>query len=660
MISILKSKQLSSFSLSSSKVNSLLSIFRNCILIFILSIPLISKGENEIDSLMNAFKQQSNPKDQISSLSALGKAYHNAADYRNALETDRKLLDLVSKYGTKIDSAQVLRHLGLVMMEMSWYDESLNYLMQAQQVYGEAGDYAKQATSLMNVGIVHDYLGNLPMSLAYYNKALSYFEKHKDEVGIANCKLNIGIVLTKQKKYEPACQHFLDAAAIYERTNNITSLASAYINLGLAYKNQKKYDLAMEYHKKSYDIFTSMNDKLRICFYHLNMGELLLQMDQIDASKPHLDEAKKLAESMASMQLKARAYEFLSDYYKHKRDFENAYNYLIKSKEINDSTLNAETVKKVSQIQYHYEIAKRESENVKLVKQNLQKELVLSQRNTTIYIMAAMLLLIVFLVVILLLWNRSKHNANLLLEAKNKLILSQKEELIKLNASKDKFLSVLAHDIKNPLSAILGVSDILKTDYEQLQESERKGFINDIFTSSSNLFDIVNTLLNWSISQNGMISYQPRDFNIGELSQNTMDKLQTIAKLKDVSLTMDEHDDISVFADDNMVMSVIHNLICNAIKYSHKGGTVYVRNLIKDGSALIGISDAGIGISPENQSKLFRYDQSFRSKGTSGESGTGIGLLLCKEFAERNNGKIWIESETGQGSTFWFTLPLSK
>jgi signal transduction histidine kinase len=264
------------------------------------------------------------------------------------------------------------------------------------------------------------------------------------------------------------------------------------------------------------------------------------------------------------------------------------------------------------------------------------------------------------LVVILILWNRSKHRANIELAAKNKLILNQKDELVKLNASKDKFLSILAHDIKNPLGAILGISDILNSDYPDLTEEERKGFIKDIHTSSTNLFEIINTLLNWSISQNGMISYQPREFTIGGLCQTSINKLQSIAKLKDVSLVNQADEKMSVFADDNMIMTVLHNLICNAIKFSHRGGEILLMTEVKDGMAEVSVVDSGVGISAENQAKLFRYDQSYRSKGTSGETGTGIGLILCKDFIERNNGRIWVESEVNKGSKFKFTLPIQK
>lgn len=460
---------------------------------FMLIVSLISclltlndaSANTEIDSLKSILTRQNNPKDRISSLSALGRAYYVTGDHRNALETNKQLIELVSKYGTRSDSAKAFRNLGLVVMEMSWYDESLDYLTKATQLYRALGDSMREATCLMNIGIVYDFLGNIPVSLSYYNNAMEYFIKIGDETGIANCKLNIGIILTKQKQFTQAENHFVEAIRIYESTGNQSYAGAAYINYALALKNLKKYDQAKDYLNKAYAIYSPRNDMYHLSVYHLNMGELLLQINQMKEALPFLLKAKELSEKNGVMEHRVRAYEFLSDYYLKAKDYKGAYEMLLKSKTTNDSVLNAETVKKVSQIQYHYEIVRRDAENSHLVKQNLQKELKISQRTTMIYIMSAVITLIVILVVLLLLWNRSKHKANLELEAKNRLIGAQKEELIKLNASKDKFLSILAHDIKNPLSAILGISDILNTDYHDLSESERQGFIKDIYTSSS-------------------------------------------------------------------------------------------------------------------------------------------------------------------------------
>jgi signal transduction histidine kinase len=644
-------------------------IRRSAILLFLLFLVFAVRinahtlpypGTSESDSLKQALIKPLSPGDRIKILAALGKAYYTASDLDKALETQNQLLELISKHGTKADSAKYYRLTGLIYLQKSWYDKSIDNLMRAQQLFGESGDSAMQAKALMNVGIVHDYMGNQPMSLSYYNKALDYFKRSNNESGTADCELNIAIILTKQKKYEQACEKLLAAAKIYEKTGNNSYLAAAYINLGLTYKKMGNYDLAIEYVDEAYEIWKQQDDQYHICYYHLNMGEIMLDMKRTEEAGQHLLQAETLAKKLGSKDLLAKAFEFLSDYNAVKNNHSAAYSYLNKSKQISDSILNAETTEKVSQIQYQYEIAKREADNEHLVKQNLNKELELSKKNLTLYILSGILIVIALLVLLLVNQNRLKRKANLQLEAKNELIGLQKDELISLNASKDKFLSILAHDIKNPLSSIHGISDLLVTEYDTLTEEEKMVFTRDIHTLSNSLFELIDTLLTWSTSQSGMIAYRPKSFRIAELCRKSVHSLQTVAKQKDIKLECQVDDSLTVLADENMILSVLHNLINNGIKYSYQGTSIRIEIVPSNDYAEISVIDSGIGFSKESQEKLFKYDQHFMGKGTAGETGTGLGLILCKDFVEKNGGTIRVESETDKGSTFVFTLPLAE
>ncbi len=618
-----------------------------------------SFGITEVDSLKQILARSQNPQDKIKTLETLGKRYYYESELDKALEAENQLLEVISKHGTKFDSAKCFRLIGLVYLQKSWYDKSLDNFMRAQQLFGEYGDSSLQATTLMNVGIVHDYMQNLPMSLAYYNKALSFFKRNNDVTGIADCELNIAILLIKQNKYQQACENLLSAAEIYEKTGNKSSLAAAYINLGLSYKKMKNFGLAIDYHDKALAIWKQQDDQYHICMYYLNMGEIMLDMQKPDDARSYLIEAEALAKTLDSKDLLSKAYEFLSDYHAARKNFGAAYTYLNKSKQINDSILNAETTEKVNQIQYQYEISKREADNEHLVKQNLDKELQLSKKNLTLYILTGVLVVIALLVLLLVNQNRLKRRANQKLEDQNKQIESQKDELVKLNASKDRFLSILAHDIKNPLSSIIGISEILVNDYQTLSEKERKDFTQDLHMLATNLSEIINTLLTWSTSQSGLITYRPKTFSIGILASKTIHNLETVAKQKDLKLVNNADRELSVLADENMIYSVFHNLINNAIKFSHTGAEIRIETNRVNGFAEISVIDSGIGLSPESQSKLFRYDQHLLNKGTAGESGTGLGLILCKDFVEKNGGTIKVESAINKGSTFVFTLPIA-
>lgn len=617
-------------------------------------------GQSETDSLNQALKKTNSPKDRISTLYELSIAYKNASELNKALETTNTLIELINKHGNKADSARYFRITGLIYLKMAWYDKSLENFMKSQQLFAETGDTVMQARALMNIGIVHDQMGNKPMSLSYYNKAIAYYKLKNDEGGLADCELNVAIILTKQKEYEKACENLISAAGYYEKTGKTSNLAAAYINLGLTYKKLGNLPLAIDYLNRAYEIWEKTGDEYYICYYHLNMGEIMLEQHKQDQAYDHLSKAEAIAKKSNSKDQEALAYEFLSDYNASKKNYQLAYTYLNKSKQINDSILNAETTEKVNQIQYHYEIAKREADNDKLVKQNLKKELQLSEQNLFLYILSVILFFIAVLVLFLVNQNRLRRKANLQLETQNDLIESQRDELIKLNASKDKFLSILAHDIRNPLSSIFGISDILVNDYYTLTDSEKKVFTKDIHTLSENLFEIINTLLTWSTSQSGMISYNPKPFSFAGLCSKSISTLQTVAKQKSIKLVNLADESLQVIADENMIYSVLHNLLNNAIKFSYPGSEIRIETRLTDGHASVSVIDSGIGLSNESKAKLFQYDQHFLSKGTAGEAGTGLGLILCKDFVEKNGGTIRVESELTKGSTFIFTIPVAQ
>lgn len=639
---------------------------KNCLglffLFFLLSSPFLVAGRalsSETDSLKAAFAKAANPEAKIKTLAALGKAYYNKSELDNALKTGYQLKDLISQHGTKLDSAGCYRLLGLVYLQKSWYDRSLENFEQSQHLYGEAGDSVMQAKALMNIGIVHDYMENAPMALSFYEKALRYFVRNKAQAGIADCKLNIAIVLTKQKKYQEASDYLSSAAEIYQQTGNTANLAAAYLNLGLTFKMMNNYEQAIAYLDKALALWQKADDQFHICYYYMNMGEIMLDLKKVNEAGKYLQQAEKMAQTLGSKDLLARTYEYVSDYNAARKNFAAAYLYLDKSKQLNDSILNAETTEKVSQIHYQYEIAKVDARNNNLQKENLSNELNLQKKNLFLYVLGGIILIVVILVVFLLIQNRSKQRVNKKLEEKNRLIISQKDELVSLNASKDKFLSILAHDIKNPLSSLHGLSEMLMSDFDSLTDQEKVYFAKDMHTLSSNLFEIVNTLLEWSVSQNGMIAYNPKPFVLSDLCRVSVRNLQVVAKQKDILLVSKADEKLKVMADENMILSVLHNLLNNAIKYSYPGTSIRIETAVADNFVHVSVIDTGIGLTAESIGKLFKYDQHFLNKGTAGEAGTGLGLILCKDFVEKNGGTIRVESKIEQGSKFTFTLPLA-
>jgi PAS domain S-box-containing protein len=229
-------------------------------------------------------------------------------------------------------------------------------------------------------------------------------------------------------------------------------------------------------------------------------------------------------------------------------------------------------------------------------------------------------------------------------------------ELQKLIATKDKFFSIIAHDLKNPFHSLMGISELLTKYHNAYNREKLKELYGQLYNVTHKGYQLLTNLLEWSRSQTGNLKFLPEKVDISELVDKSMDLIITTAESKNVKVENTIKSGLIVLADKNTITTVIRNLVSNAIKYSEEGGKVTILGEERDDSVVISVQDNGVGISPENMDKLFRIDVNYSTKGTYDESGTGLGLILCKEFVEKNGGKMFAESILGEGSTFSFTL----
>ena len=229
--------------------------------------------------------------------------------------------------------------------------------------------------------------------------------------------------------------------------------------------------------------------------------------------------------------------------------------------------------------------------------------------------------------------------------------------LRELNATKDKFFSIIAHDLRNPFNSIIGFSDLLT---KQVQKKDYEGIANYsqiILNSSQRAMDLLMNLMDWSRMQTGRIEFVPECIDLGELTNEVLKLLNNSSQQKSITVSTELPPLVFVLADRQMISTVLRNLISNAIKFAHTGGKICISARPEKKEWVISIADNGVGLKKEAIDKLFRIDQSCSTSGTQNEKGTGLGLLLCKEFVEKHNGRIWIESEVGKGSRFHFSVP---
>lgn len=240
-------------------------------------------------------------------------------------------------------------------------------------------------------------------------------------------------------------------------------------------------------------------------------------------------------------------------------------------------------------------------------------------------------------------------------------ILSKNKDLFELNASKDKFFSIIAHDLRSPFNGFLGLTKLMAENINSFSISELKDISEAIQKSATNLFELLENLLEWSRMQRGAIAFNPENFNLYYLVKQNIEIQLENFKVKQIAISNFVPDDIVLNGDVPMINTVLRNFISNALKFTHKGGSIEIGvNLLENSLVEVFVKDTGTGIEEEIVTKLFRVDEKVSTNGTEGESSTGLGLLLCSDFIKKHNGEIRVESKVNQGSTFSFTLPIGK
>jgi PAS domain S-box-containing protein len=234
------------------------------------------------------------------------------------------------------------------------------------------------------------------------------------------------------------------------------------------------------------------------------------------------------------------------------------------------------------------------------------------------------------------------------------------DELENATKNKDKFFSIISHDLRSPLSGIMSLLDIIVTDYDSLDEDEKKEILFEAAKTSKSTFVLMENLLEWSRVQTGKMSFEPQNISLTLVLNSIKNLYNQKLKEKGITLNFDFEPELFVYADLQITETIFRNLISNAIKFTPEFGIIFVSFENRNDSIVVKIKDTGVGMNEKQIAKLFKLDETHSTVGTSGERGTGLGLILCKELVEKQGGNIWIESEVGSGSTFFFTLPRAK
>jgi signal transduction histidine kinase len=455
------------------------------------------------------------------------------------------------------------------------------------------------------------------------------------------------------KQYSPAKATFLKAIRHYMQLGDNKALISVMNSIALLEEDIQQPDSAMRYYRLGFSLVNSSNDSLAALDLMLNCTNLLMQLKKYPEAKSLLKNTLVISKTQGLTDKQERGMQLMAELLYKLGNYKDAYNHLTLSAKFYDSLTQLKNQKLYDSI-----VAKYDNE-IKNVKTTIIPQTGLSRsfNSGTFCFLLILAILIAMLAILFYMRNKNKMTHTMLLEETTRQIDNREDDQKAINTTRDKFYSIIAQDLRNPFTAILGFADILKEEYSTLGEKEKILYIRAIHSASFNIYELLKNVHDWSRVQSGTLEAKPTRIDLSEMAEQHIQLFTSYAQNKDIQLSIESQGKSMVFADRNMVSAIMRNLLNNAIKFTNKGGEVHVTILASNNNFELSITDIGVGISEENLRKLFIEGETFRSKGTADESGTGLGLILCKTFVSMNNGTIRAESAPGKGSRFTITLP---
>jgi len=341
----------------------------------------------------------------------------------------------------------------------------------------------------------------------------------------------------------------------------------------------------------------------------------------------------------------------LSELYEITLDFDNAFLYQKKYTAYRDSINNEATIRQMADIRTQYEVAQKQAEVDLLT----HKQIVYRITSAALIVL---LLLITILAWVLLKRNKEKRITNTLLTSQKHHLEIQHHELEVLNATKDRFFSIISHDLRGPVNAFKGLSTLIKYSIQDKKYDQLPEITDRIDASSIHLSFLLDNLLDWAVNQQGEFPYKPENVSLRLLIKNVTNAFLNMAQSKEINLAIDCKEDVEVWADKNSMLTILRNLVNNAIKFTKRGGEITISSSTSGNFVELKVKDTGVGIPKEKLETLFVFNDKKSTYGTESEKGLGLGLRLAHEFTKLNKGTIKAESEEGVSTTFIIKIPM--
>jgi signal transduction histidine kinase len=632
------------------------------IFIAVFFIPVIILSQTRLDSLYNEL-DVADPSQKVEIFCDISEIYWQRS-FDTSLLMATHALDVATEIENKSLISSALNMIGNAYFLMGDFTGGMEYYYRALTLREELGDSTSIAKSYNNIGATYINMKDYPHALEYLKKARDIFNNLDDDTYMFSILNNLGATYNELEQYDTAYEFLTDAHDFALEKNNQQDISIALTNLGEVALKMGLHDRSEKSLLEALEISKGLDDKAMMATILTNLGHLKMNKTEYGPAYKLFIESLAYSEEVNSLPDKRENYRYLSEYYEITGDNKQALSYYKLYNAASDSIMTEAGLIKIKEMEVKSNATKFNQEIQLLKMENEINHLQHLRQRILIFFLALIALLGILVFIIYFQKNRFKRESNKLLEEKNRQLqkannkLQDSEQHLKeLNSTKDKLFSIIGHDLRNPLNALLGFSELISGNprdytFEEIQKYSR--IIND---AAKNIHLLIENLLVWSRSQSGNIDFNPYEDQIYPVIDEIIKVFNIQLEKKNIKVGISVPQDTLALFDRNLLSTILRNLINNAVKFTSKGGKINISRTETDDELTVSVQDTGIGMTDEQIDQLFKLNGTSSMPGTSEEQGTGLGLILCREFVEMHGGRIWVESTPDKGSVFSFTIP---
>lgn len=576
----------------------------------------------------------------------LGDFQTSISYYNQSLIIHKALKDSISIAGRFINLGNVYMRQGDYPAAIRSFFESFNYLSE------DGGE--TQAILNLNLGECYELLEDYRKARQHALKALDGFENStQSPVGISESHYTLGNVYSQIGNRDSCIFHIKKGISVALKTNDADRVAEGHHYLALHYKRNEEWNKVAENASIAYEYFRKVKSPRRYTAAQLVLSEAYLNLHDIQKSVSLAEKGLSLSRELELKDTEKDFLLLLSRLYASQKDFSKAYQLSLEYSAVKDSVLNQEKTRQIANIEALYENEKKEQQLALAVARQKAAQSSLEERKTReLFLIAGLMMTMVVLALGIFLYVTLRQN--------KKVVEDQNTRLQNLIRTKDRFFSIIGHDLRGPITSFAGINNLIKWYIEKKDEKKLRALGENISKSAEQLDTLLNNLLNWAMAQTGGLPYHPEGFQLEPVIHEIEGLFTNQLKVKNIALTVKISEPTWVLADRNALLLVLRNLISNALKFTPMNGAILIGCQTEKEQVLIQVQDSGVGIPKEKLETLFELNESKSTFGTANEKGTGLGLILCKEYVSLNKGTISVDSTPGHGTVFTFTLPISS